>query len=69
MIDTIRIRLPLKLEGLINNDEFKPMSLTEIYSYRPQKYVSTMFNPGKALYKGSKYTPTYIGEKILANTG
>lgn len=69
MIDTIKIRLPLKTEKLINDGEFKPISLTEVYSFRPQKYVRTFFNPGKNLYSGTKYTPTYIGEKIIANDG
>lgn len=69
MIDTITIRLPLKKIHFKNDDEFRPISLSEIYYFRPQKYVKTIFNPGKTLAKNTRYTPTYIGEKILANNG
>ena len=69
MIDTIKIRLPLKDGPYKNDDEFYPTPLREIMYFSSQTHIATIFNPGKKLANNTKYTPTYIGEKILANNG
>lgn len=69
MIDTIKIRLPLKDGPYKNDDEFYPTPLREVRYFSPQPHIATILNPGKKLANNTKYTPTYIGEKILTNNG
>ena len=66
MIDTIKIRLPLKEATYEIGDKFHPIPLRDIY-WSTKTHISTLFNPGKSIAKNTIYTPTYIGEKYLVN--
>lgn len=69
MIDTIKLRLPLKEGPYLNDDEFMSIPLSHIRQFSKHPYNSTLLNPGSMIYRKTKYTPTYIGEKVLSNNG
>ncbi len=66
MIDTIKIRLPLREAPDEISELFHPISLNAL-RFNSKAHQNTRFNPGKILAKRTEYTPTYIGEKFLTN--
>lgn len=66
MIDTIKIRLPLKEVTDAISELFHPVPLNSI-RWSPKTHLATVLNPGKTVAKRTIYTPTYIGEKLIVN--
>ena len=63
MIDTIKIRLPLKEVTQSISEKFHPVSLNDL-QWSPKTHLSTRYNPQKTV---SFYSPTFIGEKYVIN--